>query len=59
MENKTKKIITKPIMKSYKEDPNSIIEIIMNMKKLKKKIMRRTEIKICQIKTEREKKKNI
>ena len=37
MENKTKKIITKPIMKSYKEDPNSIIEIIMNMKKFKKK----------------------
>ena len=46
--------ITKPI-KNYKKNCESIIEIFLNMKKLKKETMLTLEIKIYQLKIEKEK----
>ena len=58
MENKKVKAknITKPIKTKYKKDSESIIDIFLKMRKLKKEIMRTLEIKICQMQIEKEKK---
>ena len=45
-----------PLKKNYKKDGKSIKEIFLKMKKLRKEIMLTLEIKICQMKIEKEKK---
>ena len=50
------KIINKPTNKNCKKDQVSIIEIFLNMRKLKKEIMLAVKIKICQTQIEKEEK---
>ena len=45
-----------PLKKNYKKDGKSIKEIFLKMKKLRKEIMLTLEIKVCQMKIEKEKK---
>ena len=54
MENKKnkQKSIT-PLKKNCKKDHESIIEIFVNMRKLKKEIMFTPKIKICQMRIEK------
>ena len=55
--NKTEaKINTKPIKKNYPKYCESIIEFFLKMKKLIKQIMLTLEVKIYQMKIEKEKK---
>ena len=58
MENKKskQKTITKPIKEHFKKNRESIVEIFLKMKKWEQEIMLRIKTKICQIKTEKEKK---
>ena len=49
---------TKPIKKNYKKVRTVIIEIFLEMRKLKKEIMLAIEIEMCKLKIEK-KKKNI
>ena len=57
MENgkQKQKIIAMPIKKNYKKDCNSIKEIFLKMKKLRKEIGLTLEMKICQMKIEEKK----
>ena len=48
-------IITKSIKKNNKKDRESIIEIFLKIRKLKKEIMLTMEIKTCQMKIVKEK----
>ena len=54
--NQKQKSITKPIKKNYKKDCKTIIEIFLKMEKSKKEMMLTIEIKIHQIRIEKEKK---
>ena len=47
---------TKPIRKKYNKDHESITEICLKMRRLKKEIMRTIKIKTFQMKIEKEKK---
>ena len=54
--NQKQKSITKPVKKNYKKDCKTIIEIFLKMEKSKKEMMLTIEIKIHQIRIEKEKK---
>ena len=49
-----KKKSTKPMKKNYKKDRRSIIKTLLEMRKLKKEVILTIEIKMCQMKIEKE-----